>query len=187
MFIIEIIAVVFSLACVYLTIKRNILCWPVGLVGTTAYGFLFYENQLNADMTLQVIFTIQGIIGWWQWKHGAVSKEFPVTNLKPAQYFELFLGSSLAFVIAVLILKFFSNSSVVFVDTFVSIGSIAANWLLVKKKLQSWIIWVIVDAVYIGLFLYKGLYLSSALYLVFLIMAIRGYVAWKKDLVLIKE
>ena len=183
MFYVEIIAVIFSLACVILTIRRNVWCWPVGIVGTIAYLYLFLMHQLNADCFLQIVFVMQGIIGWVNWTDGKKNNNLPVTRVNPHAGVRLLSTCLVAYVVLVILLQRYTNSSAIFVDSFVSIASVAANWLLVRKKLESWLLWIVVDIVYIGLFAYKGLYMSSGLYLIFLLLAIQGFYTWNRNLV----
>lgn len=175
---IEVIAVIFSLLCVILTIKENVWNWPIGLVGVTAYALLFFDVKLYADFGLQFIFFAQGIYGWWYWKKGNSGLEPSITHFK-FQIYHIVCILSVYFSL-VFVLKTYTDSSFPQIDSFVSLGSLLANWMLAKKKIESWIVWIIVDAAYVVLFIYKGLYLSSGLYFVFFMLAINGLINWNK-------
>lgn len=177
---IEIIAVIFTLVSVILSIRRNILCWPIGIVGIIAYATLFTTNKLNADFGLQFIFIIQSLIGWWYWNRGQDGGELPVTRLKTKESLTLVGMMVIAYCLIVYLLTNYTNSSMIYLDSFVSIGSVTANWLLVKKKFESWVIWIMVDIAFVTLFASKGLYMSAVLYSIFTCTAINGFVTWRK-------
>lgn len=179
MSLIEIIAVVFSLLCVWLATIRHLLNWPIGIIGVTAYLILFYQVRLYADMSLQVIFILQGFYGWYNWGNGK-------TEVDDVSYLDrkkiilysiliLFLGTTWSY-----ILVNYTNAATPYIDSFVSTLSLTANWLLAKKKVENWILWIIANIIYIALFWYKELYLSSGVYVIFLILAIKGLIGWKQ-------
>jgi nicotinamide mononucleotide transporter len=180
MSVIEIIAVVFSLACTWLAVKKHIFNWPVGIIAIIAYMLLFYNEKLYADMVLQVIFMIQGFYGWYHWIHKEKEIKITVNELSVREkiiYISLIICFSSLW--AYLLITF-TNASSPLIDSFVATTSLAANWLMAKKKIENWILWMIADVIYIGLFWYKELYLSSFIYLVFLCLAYKGYKDWKR-------
>jgi nicotinamide mononucleotide transporter len=179
----EIIAVVFSLICVILTIRRNIWCWVTGMVGVVFYAYVFYDTKLYADMVLQAVYFAQSIYGMEMWvRNGGMDKKVKVVRLEMMDMFmhgAILMGTWL--LIAYLMFSYTDNS-IPAIDAFLSVASLFANYYLAKRILESWFIWIVVDIGYIGVFLYKDLYLSSGLYFVFLIMAIYGLLEWKKEL-----
>lgn len=180
MSVVEIIAVVFSLICTWLAVKKHILNWPMGIIAVAAYMILFYREKLYADMLLQVIFMIQGFYGWYNWIYKKEAKDLNVGMLsltsKIIYLFVIILFST----IWCYFLINYTNASSPIVDSFVSTTSLVANWLMARKKIENWILWILADAIYIALFWYKELYLSSFIYLVFLILAFKGYKDWSK-------
>lgn len=181
MTLIEIIAVVFSLLCTWLAVKKHILNWPAGIIGVTFYLILFYQVKLYADMLLQVVFICQGIYGWYNWYYKSATEDKVsvsyMNNLQRISYGLIIIVVSLVW--SFLLVKY-TNASTPYVDAFVSTTSLVANWLMAKKKTENWILWIVADIIYIVLFWYKELYLSSAVYLVFLIMATIGLLEWNK-------
>jgi nicotinamide mononucleotide transporter len=176
----EIIAVLFSLICTWLAVKKHILNWPMGIIAVIAYMLLFYKEKLYADMVLQVIFMIQGFYGWYNWVHKKEESEITVSCLsfkKRILYVAIIIGLSLTW--AYLLINF-TNASSPLVDSFVATTSLVANWLMAKKKIENWILWIIADIIYVALFWYKELYLSSFIYLVFLCLAYKGYKDWNR-------
>jgi nicotinamide mononucleotide transporter len=181
MSVIELIAVIFSLACIWLAVKKHVLNWLMGIIGVTAYMILFYRERLYADMVLQLVFILQGIYGWYNWvKKKKHDNEIEVSHLTRKQ---TIFYSLLILVIAVIwssILNKYTNASTPHVDAFVATTSLIANWLMAKKKIENWILWILADIIYIGLFVYKQLFLSSGIYVVFLVLSIRGLIDWSK-------
>ena len=180
MSVIEIIAVVFSLACTWLAVKKHILNWPVGIIAVIAYMILFYREKLYADMVLQVIFMAQGFYGWYNWIHKEERDEIKVSRLSTVEKITYSIVIMFFSMLWCYLLINFTNASSPIVDSFVATTSLVANWLMAKKKIENWILWILADVIYIGLFWYKELYLSSFIYLVFLFLAVKGYKDWHK-------
>jgi len=172
MLLIEIIAIIFSLICVILAVNKNVWSWPIGLIGVVAYAFLFFDVELYADFGLQFIFFAQGVYGWWYWKKGNVGKEISITRFNKFDYMFLIVSFIVLYIFVIYIVKLFNDSNIIFIDAFVAVGSLIANLMLARKKLESWILWIIVDIVYIGLFTYKELCASSVLYFIFWICGV---------------
>lgn len=179
----EIIAVIFSLICVYLTVKKNVWAWGTGLIGVSAYAYVFFQSKLYADFTLQFFFFVQGLYGWYNWVHNKdnVTKELKTAYLSIKEYLIYGFSMIISYIIIVYLLSTYTDSHLPYVDSFVSILSLFANWLLAKRKIENWILWIIADVVFIGLFIIKELYLSAGLYTIFLIMAIIGLIKWRKE------
>lgn len=178
---IEIIAVVFSLACIWLAVKKHPLNWPVGLIGVAAYMGLFWQVKLYADMLLQVVFMAQGIYGWYNWlKRNDSETGIRVSYLNNRQRLAYAaLIPLIAFVWSYLLVHY-TDASTPYVDAFVATLSLLANWLMAKKKTDNWALWILADIIYVGLFWYKELYLSSGIYVIFLILASKGLIDWNK-------
>lgn len=180
MLLVEIIAVVFSLLCVLLAIKKNVFNWPTGIIAVTAYFILFYNLKLYADMTLQLFFLFQGFYGWYNWKNKLSDTQLEIRKLTKKHLVIYLFSICILTILWTYVLTKYTDASLPLIDAFVSILSLTANWLLVKKHIENWLFWILADSIYILLFLYKGLYLSSGIYLIFLILAIKGYLDWKK-------
>lgn len=182
---IEIVAVIFSLACVILAMRKHILNWPAGLVGVIAYFVLFYQIKLYADMGLQVIFFAQGIYGWINWvrsREGQDKVAVPIAHLSFKG--RLLYSSGMLGVIAgvTVALTQFTDAVQPLWDTSAAVTSLTANWLMARRVVESWILWIVADLLYIGLFINRELYLSGGIYLIFLILASLGLVRWLPSL-----
>lgn len=177
----ELVAVVFSLICVVLTLKNNIWCWPTGLVGVVAYTYVFYGAKLYSDVILQLFYIIMQFVGWYEWLHGGAKKDkLLITNLTNKEK-ALWTGGILAATILWgAFMTRFTNASLPYPDAFTTVGGISAQWLLCVKKLQAWILWVILDISCIIIYLIKDLNITAGLYAVFLVLATMGYFKWKK-------
>jgi len=174
MVVLEIIGFITTLLCVYLTMKENILAWPIGIIGCVSYFLIFRDSSLYSEMSLQVIFITQSILGWINWSKPR--DELKITKLKENHFdihltFTIFLG----FIITIL-------TPLNFLDILSSLLSILAMYYLTKKIIETWIVWVIVDFILTTLFIYNGLYISGLLYIILTILAINGYFKWRKTL-----
>jgi len=181
----EIIAVVFSLICVILTIRRSIWCWPTGIVGVLFYGLVFYDAKLYSDMVLQGFYLLQCIYGMEKWMQSGIDtkKKFIKTErLSLAPAISHVGASILLWLLLYQLMTTYTDASLSMIDAALSVLSIIANYYLAKRILESWFIWIVVDVAYVGVFMYKGLYLSSGLYALFFVMAIYGLLEWKKTL-----
>ncbi len=148
----EILGFVTTLWCIYLTIKENIIAWPVGIISNVVFFLIFYQNHLYGETTLQFIFILQSIYGWVSWgnkKDVAVIHEISFNkfafHIIQIVFFTLFFS--------------YSSNSLGFLDMFTSVGSVFATYYLVKKIFQAWILWILIDILLIILFLTKGLYI----------------------------
>lgn len=178
----ETIAVSFSLLCVWFSVRKSIWNWPMGIIGVSAYLVLFYDIKLYADMTLQVFFLAQGFYGWYNWNIGKrESERIIVSTLQNKQRFAMAIAIVLLTFSWAMLLQRFTDASLPYVDAFASTTSLAANWLMARKKIENWILWITADIVYIGLFWNKELYLSCGIYLLFLAMAVAGLLTWSKS------
>ena len=173
---IELVAVIFSLISVWLSTKKNIWGWPIGIIGVIFYFLIFEQGRDWNNMGLQIVFLIQSIYGWFVWKQAESSN---ITQLKNR------LDLSLVFVLLTPFLYFISisfNGNSNLLDSITTCLSLMGMVLLAHKKIENWILWAIADFLYIGLFIENKLYLSAGLYFIFLILAIWGYISWKKQL-----
>jgi nicotinamide mononucleotide transporter len=180
---IEALAVIFTLLCVWLTTKRHVLSWPIGILAVVFYAIVFWNAELYSDFGLQFFFLGQSVVGWITWKNHLEDKSH--TKVETLSFIErlfwLFTGA-FGWLLVAFIMEYFTDASIPWIDSFVAVFSLIANWILAKRKIENWVIWIGVDLIYINLFIYKELYLSSGLYFILLILAIKGFRDWKKCL-----
>jgi nicotinamide mononucleotide transporter len=192
----EIVAVVFSVACVLLSMYKNVWTWLVGIVGIVAYFYLFYESKLYGDMSLQIIYFGQSLYGWWFWQlkpalakntvldnnsSSVIDNDFIPQKLSKLGLIYTILGLSFSFGISAYLLSW-TNADLPYLDAAASSISLIANWLLARKVLENWLLWIIADALLVYIFISKELYLSAATYLLFLILAIFAFIKWQKSI-----
>lgn len=191
MSLVEFLGTLFNLWCVWLVSVGSILTWPIGIVGVILFGVLFYQIQLYSDLLEQVYYFITGFIGWWMWKKGAKKDGEGLVvfrNTKKENLVSLVLIGIGTFLLSVVVSRvhiwfpavFSVAASYPFLDALTTSMSFMAQWLMAKRKLESWILWIIVDVIGIGLYFAKGVVFVSLLYFVFLILASRGFFNWLK-------
>ncbi len=200
MTLIELISSVFLLACVILSAVRNIWTWPIGIIGVSIFFYICYESKLYADMWLQVVFLVQSIYGWYFWIYGTDKNavhsvnemgEVLDTPLKKVEVpiRKLDLKESIIALVSILILivivgylsETYTDTDVPYLDATVASMSLVANVLLARKVIDNWVLWIIADVMYVGLFYYKELYIVSGLYVIFLVIATMGFLEWRKE------
>lgn len=178
---IEISANFFNLLSVFFANRNKVHTWWTGIIGTILLGIMFFEVKLYADMILQIFFVLTGIWGWWNWRSGGAEKtELPITRVNFGQL-GLFAVAAIFLTIAHgFMLHTLTDASFPFIDSIILVCSIIAQFLLMKRKLESWYFWILVDMVAVPLYAAKELYLTSAIYFVFLVLAIWGLFHWRK-------
>ncbi|MEM4260822.1 MAG: nicotinamide riboside transporter PnuC [Candidatus Woesearchaeota archaeon] len=181
MSILEIISALISIIAVYLTVKQKIICFPLGIVSVALYFYIFYDAKLYADMALQLFYIAMLIYGWYNWLFKKTDKEeLKVTKLKLKDYPLPFIVVILFAIALGIILHHLTDASLPYIDALTTSLSLFAQWLVAKKKIENWAVWIIADAIYVGMYIYKELYATSILYLIFIILAIKGLIEWKK-------
>lgn len=179
----EIIGAAFGLVSVWLTVKENIWLWPTGLVSVCFYIVVFFQAKYYANMGLQVVFIALQIYGWYEWLHGGKNRgrlKISRTDLK--------LGILLAAiaVIATIVMGYLlatqTDALLPYWDSAATVLSLVAQWMLAKKLIENWTVWIVVDVITIGLGLYNKLFPTAALYVAFLVLAVIGLVEWRKTL-----
>lgn len=165
------------------SIKQHFLTWPVGLLNALFYIAVFYSSKIYADMSLQLYYVAISIYGWWCWFHGSATGDIlSVTRTSGILWIKLSVVSLILFVGITFMLSHYTDSQVPYWDGLTTALSIVATWMLAKKKIEHWLLWVFVDAISIGLFIYKDLYPTTLLFLVYTILAVYGYWEWKREL-----
>lgn len=179
----EITGCVTGIICVYLNIKQNVLGWVFGIASVICYTFVFYSSKLYGDAALQIFFLFFSIKGLFLW----MRKDKDGHALAPSHCTKkewLYIFISVAFFSGFLVgfLDKYTDSDVPFLDAITTIISIVAQILLGKKRIENWFLWIIVNVIYVVLYLQKSLHLTALLYVIFLIMAIFGFIEWRKNM-----
>ncbi|MBN1337958.1 MAG: nicotinamide mononucleotide transporter [Bacteroidales bacterium] len=180
---IELTASLLGIAYVILALKQKALCWPVGIVNVGMYIFVFYQARLFGDMALQAFYLVMGFYGWYNWVHGKASgeKKLPVIRMAGKTVVILALIIVTAAVVFGVVLRA-TSSSLPFWDGATTALGLAATWMTARKYLENWLLWIFTDLLCTGIYIYKELYLTSALYLVLAMVAAVAWFEWKKNL-----
>ena len=176
---IEIIAVIISIIGVTLTIKRQMWCWFFNFIAFVLYAYIFYEYKLYGETILQFIFIVLNLYGFYHWRKGKV-EEHTIRIEKsnaPTLVMQMVLAS-IAGLLFGLGLHYFTDASLPILDAQLAAFSLLATYWTTQKYIATWVLWVIVDIVYVGMFFYKSLYLTAGLYAVFIGLAILGWKQW---------
>jgi nicotinamide mononucleotide transporter len=180
---VEVLGVVLSIIYLVLSIRQNILLWPVGILSAVMYMIVFYESKFYADMGLNAYYFVISIYGWINWS-GAARKEHvepPVISVGLKRGMFLFLIMVVIFFIIGYLLDRYTDSPIPYWDALTTAGSIVATWMLTRKILEHWIVWIFIDLISMGLYIYRGLYPTAFLFLVYTTMAVVGYVEWRRS------
>jgi len=175
---------VFGIAGVVLTAKRSVLCWPAWLVSIIAYGVFFTQIKLYADASLQVFFLITSLMGWVTWqkdKAGASEAELPVTWTPTRERWAYLVLTVISSVGIGFVFDHFTDAHVPYWDAGCAGISVAAQILMMKRRVESWHLWVVVDVVYTALYATKGAWLTVILYAIFAVIAVGGLREWRKS------
>ena len=181
----ELFAVTMNILSVIYAKRNSILVYPTGLIGTGIFVYILYNFSLLGDMIINFYFVLMSIYGWYYWaqkKDGQTLNNVSGTSIKE-YYFILILGIT-SLLSIYLVYNFYDkwDSWTAYVDTITTAIFFIAMYLMARRKVESWIFWIIGDLITIPLYFYKGLTISSIQYLIFLILAILGYISWKKIL-----
>ena len=180
---IEFFAVVFGLVAVFFNTRENVWGWPTGIVGVVLSGILFFQVKLYADLGLHVVYFVLGFYGWYKWLYGGKNQ----TELQVSQTGNpLIVWLIVAGIAGTAGIGYFfahtTDADLPYWDAFTTAFSLVGQYMLAKKKIENWIVWIIVDAVASGIYVVKELYLLALLYFLYLGLATYGYLNWKRSM-----
>lgn len=175
---IEVIAVIFSLLSVYLTVKMKVINWPVGIVGISAYFVLFYQQHLYAQAALQVIFITQSVYGWIVWRK---YKERELCFIPMSNLFRDLMVTLVLTCIMTFVLDKYTNNPQPALDSVTTLLSLLATWYMARKIIYNWLIWLLADVFFVIMFAEQKMYWSAGLYFIFMFLVIKGLTEWEKN------
>lgn len=181
MFWVESLAALLGIASVVLMTRQKPLAWPVGLVMVLLYTGVFYDARLYSEMLLQMIYALLQGYGWWRWWHGGTAeKPLPVTALPGGRVLrDLGIGLLITLVLGAL-MSHHTNANLPWLDAALTGFSLVGQYWMANKRLQCWPLWLVLDAVYVGMFLSVGLHMTALLYLAFTGLAAYGWWQWSR-------
>ncbi|MGJ8548153.1 nicotinamide riboside transporter PnuC [Winogradskyella wichelsiae] len=182
--IIEIIAVVFGIASVWYAQKENILVFPTGIISTVLFVYLCYIFTLYGDLTINIYYTLMSIYGWYMWKYSDNGNELAVTKSSMKDWMKAGLIFVVTMIFVICVYLYFNRFDRItdYIDTITTGIFFAGMWLMANKKIENWLLWIIADLISIPLYFVKGLGFTGLQFIIFLILAVQGYNAWKKSL-----
>ena len=183
---IEIIGVLISLIYLYFSIKQKILLWPFGILSAIFYIIIYFNFKFYADMGLQVYYFFISIYGWIIWTSSDSRKsnrtDSGIRNTTKTQWLLMAVIALVIWGLLFWILKEFTDSDIPGWDALTTSASIVATWMLARKLLEHWLLWIVIDLISMVLYIYKGLFPTTVLFAVYTIMAVVGYSTWRKKM-----
>ncbi|HNU12037.1 MAG TPA: nicotinamide riboside transporter PnuC [Rubrivivax sp.] len=178
----ELLAFVIALWMVACNLRVNPLAWPLAMLSSAMYGWLFLRHRLYGEASLQLLFIVVAGWGWWQWLRGRGSDGQPlrVHRLRPRQRLSVVAATLTAWPLVALLLTHATDSDVPWLDALPTVGSITGQFLLGRKLIENWATWLIVNVISVALFAIKGLWLTVLLYLLFAALSVVGWRAWRR-------
>ncbi|AUC13953.1 nicotinamide mononucleotide transporter [Tenacibaculum sp. SZ-18] len=183
--ILEAIAFVFGIVSVWYAKKENILVYPTGLVATVITVYLLYKAEYFGDMMMNFYYSVMSIYGWWNWSRKKDEKiVVPISRTNKREKVIGFVLFVATVAITYLVYQYYGYEIKTenYIDIFTSGVFFTAMWFMANKKLENWTLWIFADLITVPLYTYRGLGMLSLQYLIFTILAVQGYITWKKSL-----
>lgn len=175
----EIAGVVVSFLGIWLTARRHMLCWPISFLACALYFKLFLDVKLYADMVLQLLFGASIVYGWIAWRRGQDdSGEVVVVPLAPAHAALGLVAGAVGGLMIGWFTSHYTDAALPWVDASLTSFSLVAQLWTARRHRANWLLWIVVDVVYVGMFVFKGLWLTAGLYAAFVGLAVMGYIRW---------
>ncbi len=175
-------AAAFGVVSVFLSTRQNIWCWPAAILNVSLYTIVFYNGRLYGQMGLQTVYLVLSIYGWYHWLHGGAEKsELHVSRATPRRLIIVGVFNVVAWIVLALLLRR-TDAALPWLDALLTTTSLVAQWMMTRKILENWLLWIAVDVVYVPTFISQRLYATALLYAAFLVLAMMGFVEWRRSL-----
>ena len=178
----ETVAAATGIISVFLSAREKVWSWPTALVNVSMYFVIFYQAKLYADMGLQVVYFVLSLYGWYEWLYGGENRtELHVSRASRALLLRL---AAIGIVVSLLLGTLFArltDASLPYLDSALATASLLAQWMMTRKILENWVVWIAVDIIYVPMFIYKDLFSTAVQYTVFLALAVLGFIQWKRS------
>lgn len=163
--------------------RNNVWNFPIGIINNIFFFALFFSERLYNDMTLQIVYFAFGLAGWYSWVYGGRERTpLPISRATPKMLAATVVGIAIATPILMMLSQAFNGAAPLW-DALTTAISLGAQFLLNGKRLENWWFWIVADAIYVPLYLSRGLGLTAALFALFLVIAITGLFSWKREVV----
>ncbi len=183
---VEIAGAVLSLVYLYFSIREKSVLWIFGFISSAIYVLFFFGEKLYAEMSINSYYLFVSVYGWINWHKKPVNEEtelLKITTITSRKTLLQYVAATLLIYLAYyLVLEYLTDSPIAAADSVIGALSIIATWLLAKKKLENWLVFIVVDAYAALLYLSKGLYPTTILFVIYTVMAVVGYRQWKKSM-----
>ena len=175
---------IFGVINVYLTVREKIWSWPIGIVNAALSAVVFKENGLYSDFGLQFVYIAMSVYGWYQWLHGGEQKtELHVTRTSTTTAGVLLVLGVVGWVALYNITSRIPGTKLPLVDASLVSSSLVAQWMMTRKKRESWLLWIVINIAYVATFIFRGLNLFAVLNTVYGILAVLGHIEWTRSFV----
>jgi nicotinamide mononucleotide transporter len=179
----ELAATLVTLACVVLGVLRNLWQFPVGIVGTALFFVVVLQRHIYANAALQLFFVCVQVYGWWYWMKGAAGHRPPIRTTPPLIWLGACAGAvAIALLVIAPVLRAYTPSTTPIVDAHTFTLSVVAQFLLDRKRIETWLVWTIVNVLSVWLYISAGFWLFTALYVFFFFNAFWGWWEWRRHL-----
>ena len=179
---VEVAGVLTGALSVWLTVREKAWCWPVGMVNVALYAVVFGQAKLYSDAFLQVVYFAMSAYGWWAWLRGAQGHELPVARAPRRVLLALLGAATVSTAVVGGCLHSRTDAALPWLDAGTTSFSLAAQLLMTRKWIENWILWILVDLVYVYMYVVKDLHATAVLYTLFLGLAVAGLVEWRRTL-----
>jgi len=176
-----------SVVYILLAIKQSLWCWPAAFFSTLIYSILFFDASLLMDSFLNGYYLVMAVFGWYAWRYtNAISKneELAISKYHFSSHIKVIVSLGIISIILGYIMDNYTKADFAYIDAATTVFAIFATYMLAKKVLENWIYWVVIDIVSIYIYIQKGFYLTAVLFVLYTILAVIAYFAWKKEFIL---
>ncbi len=180
----ELLGFVSALIYLFFSVKQHVWVWPWGIITSAAYVFFYLESRLYAIGVLNVYYVAVSFYGWYNWRKGNPESDgdLPVTRVRAKDWLAYLLAGSLLTLGMYVVLSRYTDSPVPWADSFITALSVLATWMLTKKKLENWLLWLVADSFAVAIYFEQKLFLTAILFVIYSAMTLVGYRAWRKTM-----
>ena len=177
----EFVAVLLSVAYLVLAARENIWCWLCAFISTNIYVLLFWNESLLMESALNGYYIAMAAYGWWQWRGKSVKRNLAISTWSQRKHLLVIAGVLFLAGLSGTFLSQYTAAAWPYVDSFTTWGAVVTTWMVAHKVLENWIYWFVIDAVSIPLYIERGLYLTAALFVMYLVIVVHGYFTWARE------
>ena len=179
----EVVAVVLAITYLVLAIRQNLWCCAAAFVSTGIYLMLMYQALLYMESVLQVFYLGMAVYGWYHWHHGpGPDNTLPVATWRAATHVRVIAGIIVLSAASGALLSVYTDAALPYLDSFTTWGAVVTTWMVARKILENWLYWFIIDGVSIYLYISRELYLTALLFVLYLVLIVVGYRAWRREM-----